>query len=196
MPPTSQRCHLVTRQVIVAGTAEQVAAALAAAEPHREALAERGVLVIPVPCFGNDDGTAAVPPPTDDDLRYVCHARRVRNASTTTLGVCPVAACMHQGLCAGGVQRRCVWQHGVRGLRSRRSLQASLQRRGCMWACAWMAGCVPRGVGAHPGLRLRGSCQRRMAFLVAFLMPLMVVKPDLTECFVVDTLTRIMSVMV
>lgn len=42
-----------TLQVIVAGTAQQVQDALEGAEEFKEALQERGVLVVPLPIFAN-----------------------------------------------------------------------------------------------------------------------------------------------
>ena len=38
-------------QVLIAGDAEQVEQAVAAAEPHKEALMERGVLLVPLPIY-------------------------------------------------------------------------------------------------------------------------------------------------
>lgn len=47
------------RVVLLAGTTEQVAAALAAAAPLRESLQARGVLVVPLPIYGGvSDGAA------------------------------------------------------------------------------------------------------------------------------------------
>jgi hypothetical protein len=40
------------RAVVVAGTQEQVAAAVAAAEPYKEELKRRGIMVVPVPVYG------------------------------------------------------------------------------------------------------------------------------------------------
>ena len=40
------------RAVLVAGTQEQVAAAVAAAEPYKEELKRRGIMVVPVPVYG------------------------------------------------------------------------------------------------------------------------------------------------
>lgn len=69
-------------QVIAAGTPEQVAAALEAAEPLREQLLERGVLVVPLPVFQGDsaaasngsasDMAASSSSSTADDLRCSC----------------------------------------------------------------------------------------------------------------------------
>lgn len=58
-------------QVIVAGTSQQVAEALEEAEDFREALVERGVLVVPLPIF--EDSNAEKDKQnqlTDTDLRY------------------------------------------------------------------------------------------------------------------------------
>lgn len=58
------------RAVLIAGTPAQVAAAIEAAEPYKQVLIERGVLVVGLPMYGEiDDG--AIPPLTTDDLRYV-----------------------------------------------------------------------------------------------------------------------------
>ena len=60
-------------QVLVAGTPEQVEAAVAAAEPLRQQLEERGVLIIPLPVFTSDGDassqSATSAALTDDDLR-------------------------------------------------------------------------------------------------------------------------------
>ena len=45
-------------QVIAAGSPAQVAAAVAAAEPLREQLQERGVLVVPLPIFPGDQAVS------------------------------------------------------------------------------------------------------------------------------------------
>jgi hypothetical protein len=45
-------------QVIAAGSPEQVAAAVQAAEPLREQLQERGVLVVPLPIFPGDQASS------------------------------------------------------------------------------------------------------------------------------------------
>lgn len=75
------------RPVIVAGTTEQVAAALAAAEPYREALQQRGVFVIGLPMYASTStsgasssqnssesssgqSSAAIPELQKDDLRW------------------------------------------------------------------------------------------------------------------------------
>ena len=58
-------------QVLAAGTPQQVADAVQAAEPYKEALAERGVLLVPLPIYAAEDGAAAPEsaPLTADDLR-------------------------------------------------------------------------------------------------------------------------------
>ena len=65
--------------VLVAGTPVQVATALAAAEPYKEQLQERGVLVVPLPFMAASGSSseeaeaaaaAALEPPTPDDLRW------------------------------------------------------------------------------------------------------------------------------
>jgi hypothetical protein len=56
---------------VAAGTAQQVAEALAAAEPYKAALVDRGVLVVPLPIF--EDGASVsrgeLPPPAPEDIR-------------------------------------------------------------------------------------------------------------------------------
>ncbi|KAK9906905.1 hypothetical protein WJX75_009966 [Coccomyxa subellipsoidea] len=66
-----------SRVVIAAGSPEQVAAAVQAAEPLREQLQERGVLVVPLPIFPGDqassNGAAAAESSgssSTDDLRW------------------------------------------------------------------------------------------------------------------------------
>jgi hypothetical protein len=59
------------RAVIIAGTPAQVASAIAAAEPFKADLIERGLLVVGLPMYGEFD-EAAIPELTPDDLRYVC----------------------------------------------------------------------------------------------------------------------------
>ncbi|KAF8071380.1 LPA1 [Scenedesmus sp. PABB004] len=59
-----------SRVVVVAGTPQQVADALAAAEPHREALQRRGVFVVPLPVFGDQAGAPPLSPPGPDELRW------------------------------------------------------------------------------------------------------------------------------
>lgn len=72
------------RPVIVAGTLEQVSAALAAAEPFKQELADRGVLVVPVPMYSDgaasgqqEEPAAALPPLSADDLRWRASAIRM-----------------------------------------------------------------------------------------------------------------------
>ncbi len=55
-------------QILIAGTKEQVESAIQAAEPLREDLIERGVLLIPLPLFG-DDAQSGVPTLTSADLK-------------------------------------------------------------------------------------------------------------------------------
>jgi hypothetical protein len=59
------------RPVVVAGSPQQVREALAAAEPLREQLLQRGVLVVPLPVFG-EPGQLAEPlsQPEAGDLRW------------------------------------------------------------------------------------------------------------------------------
>lgn len=49
------------RAVMIAGTPQQVADALAAAEPYKQQLQERGVLVVPLPFMAGDAPSAASP---------------------------------------------------------------------------------------------------------------------------------------
>lgn len=58
-------------QVLAAGTPQQVAEAVEAAQPYKEALSERGVLLIPVPIYAAEDGAPAPEsmPLTTEDLR-------------------------------------------------------------------------------------------------------------------------------
>lgn len=58
-------------QVLAAGTPQQVADAVEAAQPYKEQLSERGVLLIPLPIYAAEDGAAAPDsmPLTADDLR-------------------------------------------------------------------------------------------------------------------------------
>eukprot|EP00884_Botryococcus_braunii_P018390 jgi/Botrbrau1/5234/Bobra.0172s0096.1 len=63
------------RVVLVAGTPAQVDAAVGAAEPFRELLVERGVLVVPLPMFGDPQAAAEAcdrlqSTLTPDDLRW------------------------------------------------------------------------------------------------------------------------------
>lgn len=58
-------------QVIVAGTSQQVAAALEEAEEFRQPLVERGVLVVPLPIFeGSNAEKDKQNQLNDTDLRY------------------------------------------------------------------------------------------------------------------------------
>ena len=58
-------------QVIVAGTSQQVAAALEEAEEFREPLVERGVLVVPLPIFEDSNAEKDKQNQLNDtDLRY------------------------------------------------------------------------------------------------------------------------------
>ncbi|EIE24367.1 hypothetical protein COCSUDRAFT_83671 [Coccomyxa subellipsoidea C-169] len=66
-----------SRVVIAAGSPEQVAAAVQAAEPLREQLQERGVLVVPLPIFPGDPASSNGAAPAEssgsssaDDLRW------------------------------------------------------------------------------------------------------------------------------
>ncbi len=52
--------QVVSRVVVVAGTQAQVAAAVEAAEPYREALVERGVFLVTAPIFGARGGSVCV----------------------------------------------------------------------------------------------------------------------------------------
>ena len=74
--------------MLVAGTPEQVAASLAAAEPFKQQLQERGVLVVPLPFVaapagsggeggGSGGDAAALPPLTAEDLRWRAAAIRM-----------------------------------------------------------------------------------------------------------------------
>ena len=64
-----QQCNFMQTdalQVLVAGTSEQVNNAIKAAEPYKEQLQERGVVVVPLPIFedsdsANDQSTALEP---------------------------------------------------------------------------------------------------------------------------------------
>lgn len=69
-----QRCvglprRSFARVVMVAGTPSQVAAALAAAEPFRQQLQERGVFVVGLPIFPGGEGEEAPAGLAEDDLR-------------------------------------------------------------------------------------------------------------------------------
>ena len=61
-----------SRAVLFAGTPAQCRATVEVAEKYRDALVERGVLLIPLPIYAGDDGDAAaeVPPMETDDLRH------------------------------------------------------------------------------------------------------------------------------
>ena len=61
-----------SRVVLFAGTPSQCRATVEAAERYRDALVERGVLLIPLPIYAGDAGDAAgeVPPMETEDLRY------------------------------------------------------------------------------------------------------------------------------
>ena len=62
-------------QVIVAGTSQQVAAALEEAEEFREPLVERGVLVVPLPIFEDSNAEKDKQNQLNDtDLRYAFYA--------------------------------------------------------------------------------------------------------------------------
>ena len=70
------------RVVLLAGSEEQVASYLAASEPYREALQERGVMVVPLPFNAassseGGEGGGAVPPLGVDDLRWRAKAIRL-----------------------------------------------------------------------------------------------------------------------
>ena len=58
--------------MVFAGSPEQVRQVVESAAPFQEELVSRGVLLVPVPCYG-DGGTPAaeVPPLGKDDLRRV-----------------------------------------------------------------------------------------------------------------------------
>jgi hypothetical protein len=61
-----------SRVVLFAGTPAQCRATVEVSERYRDALVERGVLLIPLPIYAGDEGeaTAEVPPLETDDLRY------------------------------------------------------------------------------------------------------------------------------
>ncbi|GLC37803.1 hypothetical protein PLESTB_001478300 [Pleodorina starrii] len=73
------------RVVLAAGSRTQVAAALAAAEPFREELVKRGVLVVPLPIFEEDAAAAAaasgptaeLPPLAPADQRWRAEPKRL-----------------------------------------------------------------------------------------------------------------------
>ena len=62
------------RPVIIAGTPSQVSSALAAAEQYKEALSERGVFIVGLPMYKDDDsspnGASEIPALQKDDLRW------------------------------------------------------------------------------------------------------------------------------
>lgn len=77
---------------MIAGTPSQVAAALAAAEPYKQQLQERGVLVVPVPCVPEpaeveagpsssgsmaEAAAASLAAPAADELRWRATALRL-----------------------------------------------------------------------------------------------------------------------
>ncbi|GAB4820806.1 hypothetical protein N2152v2_007852 [Parachlorella kessleri] len=69
-----------SRVVMVAGTPQQVEEAVAAAEPFKQQLVERGVLVVPLPIFagaGADGGE--LPKPQPEDLRWRATPLRLDN---------------------------------------------------------------------------------------------------------------------
>ncbi len=53
---------------------EQVEQALAAAEPFKQLLVERGVLVVGLPIFAGGEGGGQLPRPPAEDLRWACRA--------------------------------------------------------------------------------------------------------------------------
>ena len=63
------RCRSFSRVVMVAGTTQQVEQAVAAAEPFKQQLVERGVLVVPLPIFGAGADGGQLPKPQAEDLR-------------------------------------------------------------------------------------------------------------------------------
>lgn len=77
------------RPIVIAGTASQVADALAAAEPHKQALVDRGVLLVPLPIYSSDgkslsQGTSQeeiglIKPLTSDDLRWRAQPIRIED---------------------------------------------------------------------------------------------------------------------
>ncbi|KIY99276.1 hypothetical protein MNEG_8687 [Monoraphidium neglectum] len=83
-----------SRCVLLAGTPSQVAASLAAAEPYREQLLQRGVFIVPVPIFdepasssgsGGDEqqgqqqqAAATIPPLERGDLRWRGEAQQLQ----------------------------------------------------------------------------------------------------------------------
>ena len=64
-------------QVLFAGTPAQVTEAIDAAEPFKEDLVERGVLLVPLPIYsGESSEDTSVAPLEADDLRYECQTIR------------------------------------------------------------------------------------------------------------------------
>lgn len=62
------------RPILVAGTKQQVDSAIAAAEPFRQDLIERGILVVPLPLF--DDAQSGIPTLSSEDLKFKAIALR------------------------------------------------------------------------------------------------------------------------
>ena len=57
-------------QVLFAGSKDQVRQVVEAAESYREQLAERGVLLVPLPLFGDSIGSPTdLPPLAQEDLK-------------------------------------------------------------------------------------------------------------------------------
>jgi hypothetical protein len=74
-------------QVIFAGTPDQCRQVVETAEPFREALSERGVLLVVLPAYGSGAADAAdVPPLKETDLRCVTEA--FRSCSCRCLSMC------------------------------------------------------------------------------------------------------------
>jgi len=63
------------RPILVAGTKEQVDRAIESAEPFREDMIERGILLVPLPLFG-EDAQSGVPTLTSADLKFKAIALR------------------------------------------------------------------------------------------------------------------------
>jgi hypothetical protein len=92
--PVSIVTQGTSRCVLLAGTPSQVAASLAAAEPYREQLLQRGVFIVPVPIFdepasssgsGGDEqqgqqqqAAATIPPLERGDLRWRGEAQQLQ----------------------------------------------------------------------------------------------------------------------
>ena len=64
-----------TAQVIVAGTQQQVEEAVDAAEPLREQLTERGVLIVPLPIFDEGGNGSSPKSLTPEDMRSSSHCK-------------------------------------------------------------------------------------------------------------------------